>query len=731
MPDKSELTFTCDALGSDLRLLEAHVDEAISEPTRARLRVTSAEEQDVEAAIGTEAVLTLKAAGELLHEYHLQVCAAELTDVVAMEGGLPRFHYLVELEHELAALRLRSDVRMFQDKDVKEIVTDVLTAAGVPGGHVSWSIQRSLPKRPYCIQYRESDFDFASRLLEEEGIFYFIHDDGAPHLTIADAQSAFPPIAGDSAVPVGRGHDRGIESLSFETRPIPEKVAVNDYNFRTPSVSLEGAHETEEGNGDWFEYPGRHATPDEGHARAQIIAEELRAHASVGSGSSNVLALRAGAWLELEGTRRAALAAKYLLTAVTLSKEGDQIHASFRLIPHDRPFRPQRKTPRPRLRGIHSAVVTGSSGSEIHVDDMGQMKGKFFWDRVGQLDDKSSTWLRVGQLPIGGSMALARVGWEMAIAYVDGDPDRPHAVARLYNGEKTSPYGYPAAKSRMSLQTPTSPGGGSSNEIRMEDSGGKQEFFINSTKDLVEQINNNRTKKVGANHKVEVGNNLNVAVTSVQSVKIGSNKTEKVTAAHELSVTGSRQKKVGGSETVTVSGGVEIKTEGSESESVSGSHTTLAALGIERSTSSSQTLTVSGSLIQAAALEIGNATAGARSETVGAAKITASAASVSESVLGAAATTVGGALVQAASGKRIGGTKGAAAITVGGLVDANGASKVMLKAKKINILVAGVANFVGGGGVLTLTAGSASFAGLVTVDASGTVKISGNPNMMT
>jgi type VI secretion system secreted protein VgrG len=731
VPDIHELTLTCSAFGDEPRLLDVELEEAISSPTRARLRFSAAEDLDLEAAIGVEAVLGLSAAGELLHEYHLQVTAAELTDVIVEEGGLPRYHYAAELEHELAALRLRRDVRMFQDKDAREIVAEVLEAAGIPADHVTYSVQRAMPKRPYCIQYRESDFDFISRLMEEEGIFYFIIDDGAPHLTISDAQSAFEPIAGDSAVAVGRGHDRGVESLAFETRPVPEGVIVNDYNFRTPSSSLEGRHLTEDGNGEWYEYPGRFATAAEGNARAKIIAEELKAHSSVGSGRSNVMTFRAGAWVELEGTRRPELAGKFLLIAVSLAKEGDQLVNRFRLIPHARPFRPQRRTPRPQLRGLHSAVVTGPSGSEIHVDDMGQMKAKFFWDRVGADDDTSSTWLRVAQLPIDGSMALARVGWEMGIAYVDGDPDRPHAVARLYNGEKTSPYGYPAAKTRMSLQTPTSPGGGSSNEIRMEDAGGGQELFINSTKDMSEQINNNRTMKVGVDHKVDIGANLNVAVTSTQSVKIGSNKTVTVSAGEEVSVTGDRTKKVGGSESVTVSGAVEIAVSGSDKESVSGSYTTLAALGIERNSESSQTLNISGSFIQAAGQEIGNVTAGARSETVAAAKVTASAAAIADSVIGACATTVGGALVQAAGGARVAATKGAAAITVGGLLDATGASKVYFKGKKINILVAGVANFVGGGGALTLTAGSASFGGLVTVDASGAVKISGNPNLMT
>src|SRR5262249_31770219 len=155
----------------------------------------------------------------------------------------------------------------------------------------------------------------------------------------------------------------------------------------------------------------------------------------IGTGASNVLALRAGAWFELEGASRGALDAKYLLTSVEHRADRAAYENRFTCIPFDRPFRPRRLVARPRVRGADSGVVTGPPGSEIHTDSLGRMKGKFFWDRQGKNDDTSSCWMRVVQLPIGGSMALARVGWEMSVRYVDGDPDRPIAVSRLYNAE--------------------------------------------------------------------------------------------------------------------------------------------------------------------------------------------------------------------------------------------------------------------------------------------------------
>jgi len=378
---------------------------------------------------------------------------------------------------------------------------------------------------------------------------------------------------------------------------------------------------------------------------------------------------------------------------------------------------------------MHSAVVTGPGG-EIHTDKFGRMKGKFFWDRVGPDNDESSCWMRVVQLPIGGSMALARMTWEMSIAYFDGDPDRPITVSRVYNAEKTSPYGYPAAKTRMSLQTSSSPASGKSNEIRMEDGGGGQEFFMNASKDYDGATHNNKTEKVGVDETIDVGVDEEITVGASQTVSIGASQTTTIGADQGMQITGSRTVSIGASESVTVSGNISQIITGSDTETTGGSHTTLAALGIDKTATSSYSLTVGGSMISAAGLGVSMAVAGAKSETVGGAKIYASGKAVGESVVGALAVTVGGVCVHAAAANRVGGTKGAAAITVGGLASMNAGGKVAFKAKKISVLVGGVANFLGGGGVLTLTPGSASFAGLITLDASGSIKISGNPNLV-
>ncbi len=741
MANNLDLTFRCAAISCDVSVTQAEIYEALSEPTRAVIHCLSRDDLDGEAALGKEATIEARVDGATIRRFHLLVTGFRSDGAYRSEAR----RYVFELEHELALLGLRSDVRMFQEKRADEIVSEVLRGAGVPDAHVQFSLQRKPEKRTYCVQYRETDLDFVKRLLEHEGIFYVIeHDDESAKITFADARSTFEPIPGDPVQHLVDDdmHGGGIHELVVETSVTPGRVTLSDYNLETPSTDLK-VKQGADGMvlGDWFEYPAGHQTPSEGQVLAKLRMEAFLAQRTVVTGRCDNHGFRAGALFTLDHASREDLNQEYLLRSIEHRfvavahddgghDEGDAYHNRFSAIPSARTYRPPVVTPRASVKGLHSAVVTGPAGSEIHTDRLGRMKGKLFWDRVGKEDDKSSCWIRVVQLPIGGSMALARVGWEMSVAYLDGDPDRPVAVSRLYNTEKTSPYAYPAAKTRMSLQTASSPGGGKTNEIRMEDGGGGQEFFLNASKDYLGETGNNKTEKVGVDEKREVGSNSEWTVVSNQSITIGGSESTTVSGAATLTVTADRTKSVGGSETVSVSSDEATTITGSDTEVTGGSHTTLAALGVNRTSVGSHSLTVGGSMIDAAVAGVGVVVAGARSETVGGAKIGVSGGSVTESVFGALARTVGGVAVNAAGANRKGTSKGASALTVGGVVMANAGGQVTLKAKKISIKVLGVANFLGGGGILTLTPGSASFVGLVGLDASGSIKISGNPNLV-
>jgi type VI secretion system secreted protein VgrG len=727
MIETLDVAFSCDAISTSITVASAVVREALSTPASATVSLIAADDFAAEAVVGQPARITLSWPNGAVRHFHLVVSTVRLTDVHLDDGC----RYTFELVHEIELLRLRADVRMFQDKDAKEIVAAVLDGAGIDGGHVTFSLQSTPPKRVYCVQYRETDLAFASRLLEHEGIFYFAHDDeGSTHVTFADAQSSMSPIDGDTAIPILDGAGPGIKDLVFESTAAPAQLTVGDYNFETPGVEIVASDAAPSGVGDRFEYTAGTATAADAARLAKLRKEAVWAAQKIGRGTSTVLAFRAGSWFTLEGVRRDTLATKYLITAVEHRVDRHTYENSFTCIPHDRQYRPLRRAPRPKLGGEHTGVVTGPSGSEIHTEALGRMKAKFFWDRLGKDDDTSSCWMRVAQLPIGGSMALGRVGWEMAIAYFDGDLDRPTVISRLYTAEKTSPYGYPGAKTRMSLQTPSSPASGKSNEIRMEDGGGGMEFFVNASKDFDGQTNNNKTETIAVNEKLEVGVDGERTVGANETITIGANESLTVSADAGMLVGADRTKSVGASETVSVSGNIVMTVEGSDTEITGGSHTTLAALGIDKTSKSSHSLTVGGSMISAAGMGVSMMVAGARSETVGAVKLVLSGASVSESIVGAYASTVGGVLVQAAGGNRVGSTKGLAAVTVGGVACANAGGKVFMKGKKVAIRVLGVANFLGGGGIINMTPGSVAFVGMVTLDASSSITISGNPNLV-
>jgi type VI secretion system secreted protein VgrG len=740
MAGQLDVSFRCDALGDGFLVVAASVTEGLSQPTFATVQLLSTADLDGTSALDTPADIEVTLDGEPLRDFHMVVTGVSFDGM--MDGT--RRKYTVVLAHELHLLTLRTDTRMFQEKTAVDIVKAVLEGAGLDMGNYAFRLERAPGKRTYCVQYGESDFDFVSRLLEHEGIHYSIrHEGGSAKVTFGDAQTVFERVPGTSTFHVmdDDQHGDGLRELVIESHVMSARASVGDHNFEHPDVDLTKSHDAEAGHtGDRYEYPGGHRLPDEGATLARLRLEELLARSVVLRGKSEQPAFTAGATFEVENAAVASHDGEYLLTTVehhfhpsAHRAPGEPAYENdLTAIPFSHTYRPARQAPVPRIRGLQSVVVTGPSGSEIHTDAHGRMKGKFFWDRLGKEDATSSTWMRVVQFPVGGSMALARVGWEMEVAYIDGDPDRPVGVARFYTAEKTSPYAYPAAKTRMSFQTPSSPGGGKSNEIRMEDGGGSMELFVNASKDHDEQTNNNKTEKVGVDEKIEVGVDQAITVASKQTIDIGGSLSTTVSGDAGLQVKTSRTKTVGGSESITVSGNISTTVDGSDSETTGGSHTTMAALGVSKSSTGSYSLTVGGSMVSASGLGVNVAVLGAKSETIGGVKLTASGGPVTNTVIGAYAGTVGGVQVQAAAGNRNGSTKGASALTVGGAVLANAGGKLTIKAKsKVRIRVAGLVNLLGGGGILNMTPGSIAFVGMVTLDASGSIKISGNPNLMT
>ncbi len=711
----------------------AEVREALSTPTIAwvRLRLEPGDAEPDATLLGEPCVLELREFDAPVRAWHLVVRA--VTDAGFGEQGRT---FELELEDRFGLLELRTDVRIFQELDAKAIAEKVFADAGIDPGTIEWNVQRSLPKRTYCVQHRESDRAFVERILRHEGVFRVPADTPEQAKALfADSTSVFDAIEGEPTQRLldGRGGE-GVAELEVDYSVVPDEIVLRDWNYETPGVDLtSSAKLADSPASSLYEFPGGYQTQAEGAALAKIRAEELASQIAVARGRAHVAAFRPGRWFELAEVTREPLAIQWLLREVVhhFARLQTAVYSNdFVASPLEQPYRPPRDVPRPVVSGSHSVRVTGPSGSEIHTDALGRMKGKFFWDRVGKEDDKASCWMRVLQLPIGGSQALARVGWEMIVRYAWGDPDRPIAVARADNAAHPAPYAYPKAASAMAFKTLSSPGGAKFNEFTMEDGGGSMKFGVTAAKDWNEQVNNDKTEKISVNEKFEVGTDLSTTIGANQTIEIGAVNSVTIGGDAGVAIAGDRTKTVGAAETVTVTGSLGEKVTGSDTETVGASHTTIAAMGVSRTSKGSHALTVGGSVVQAAGLGCSVAVAGSKSETIGGAKLVVSGGAVSETMVGAMAITVGGAVVSTAGGNRTGTAKGKSSLIVGGAALINAGGKLQMKAPKIKLTVGGVANFLGGGGILNVTPASVSFVGIISVKGSSAIKINGAPNLV-
>lgn len=479
---------------------------------------------------------------------------AQFLDVVSQ-----RMFFRVRLRPALAALAHRRNSRIFQEKTVVQVIQTIFEEAGC-GDKVEWLNTAEYPAREFIVQYRESDLNFVHRLMEEYGMFYcFSHTADGHTLYVSDDPTQF---ASRDDTPVAHfSMTQGIpgsEPLSVFHRKLALRTSVVqllDYNFEKPDVPPEGKQPAEDAQpAPYFEYPGGFTDGTVGTLLAKARMKELRADSDVVEGKSTAIGLRCGVPFTVEGSAEADLNGEFVCTELVttgMQNVDDATVSSdnlFRGVPKDAPWAPKRQATRPRIRGVQTAIVTGSSEQEqsIYTDKYGRIKVRFYWDREGQQDHTSSCWIRVAQVGLGGSMILPRVGWEVSVAFLDGDPDRPVVLGRLYNGEKVPPQGLPAAKTSGALKTWSSPGGGGFNQIDFGDSGGSQGFNMHAQKDLNITIGNdkNETVDVDESHMVSVNESLSVGadekieVTGNQTVSVGANLTHNIGGTQSIDIGG-------------------------------------------------------------------------------------------------------------------------------------------------------------------------------------------------
>jgi type VI secretion system secreted protein VgrG len=528
-----------------------------------------------------------------------------LAEFVFMEtstnDGLSR--YRAVMVPAMWVLRECIDCRVFQDKSVPDIIKEVLGKGALSAKGVLQTIDFRMeltgayPSKELCVQYNESDFDFINRLCETEGIFYFFEHANKKHtlVFVDDAQKHRPIAAGHGPTmrfqgTLGANMDQeSLQNLQVNNRLVTGKYSSRDYNFLKPNndttVQRATAATKPKSEGEIYEYPGGYATSDgEGANVAKIRMESSDAHACNMQGRSNCRAFGAGFKFTLKEHPIQALNGKeYLLTRVrheaqqeitTGASSGDIYFNIFSCMPHATQFRPLRRTAKPIIASSQTAIVTGPKTEEIHTDEHGRVKVKFHWDRRtdAKNDGNMSCWIRVSQNWAGakwGAMFLPRVGHEVIVNFMDGDPDRPIVTGRVYHGLNLPPYTLPAEKTKSTLKSnSTKAGGGNSNEIRFEDLKGSEEFFTHASKDQNEVVENDMSTEVKRHQAIKVEQNRSVTVTSgnevvaiksgTREVSVQSNEKHINSANFDQKISGNFTLKVNGNITIDASGLVRI-----------------------------------------------------------------------------------------------------------------------------------------------------------------------------
>jgi type VI secretion system secreted protein VgrG len=563
-------------LGTDVLLLQGFSgQEGVSTPYSYTLDLWSEDASiDPTQLLNTAACITLQVPGgeRPIH--------GRINRFTQLERQGELVGYRAELVPWFWFLSLSSDCKIFQNLSVLEIVEQVFQAQGFSDFDIQ--CRRSYPTREYCVQYRETHLNFVSRLLEEEGIFYFFkHEDDKHTLMLVDDSTPVDPCPAQSVArmnpkPGAFQEEDVVNNLQLEHGVHIGKVTLRDYSYADPSLQLET---TVSGNGigEVYDYPGSYTdTAGDGNAPqqleryARLLLEEREAWHHLARGSGSCRAFQSGYSFDLEEHYRSSANQSYRLlyvqhTARTQdyqSAEGSgsfDYQNSFVAIARSVPFRPPRTAPKPVVQGSQTAVVVGKSGEEIWVDNLGRVKIQFYWDRDGQHDENSSCAVRFSTSWAGktwGMIQIPRIGQEVIVDFLEGDPDKPIITGRVYNADQTPPYALPDNQTQSGVKSRSSKNGTGDNfnELRFEDLKGSEQIFIHAEKDMVVEVENDRTKSVDHNESVTIGNDRTESVANNESITIEKNRTESVGADESVSVDGNRSLTVAKDETIDITG---------------------------------------------------------------------------------------------------------------------------------------------------------------------------------
>ncbi|WP_312598011.1 type VI secretion system Vgr family protein [Stutzerimonas nitrititolerans] len=576
--NQAHITLAISGVETDLQVLGFEGHEKLNQPYRFDIEVVSERpDLDLETLLHRPVYLAFGPAGKGVH--------GVIHGVRQGDSGKRLTRYSLSLRPQLAYLTHSRDQRIFQHLSVPQVIVQVLEGHGIQADAYRFQLGYVYPERDYCVQYDESDLHFIQRLCEEEGIsFHFQHNEAGHILVFGDDQTIFPKLA-----PVAYQQDSGLVAdravvkrfgVRLETRS--SHATFRDYDFEQPRLRMEAGYGGEfTPTLEAYDYPGRFTDRIRGKHLAKRSLERLRADYELAEGLSDAY-LASGHFLALTDHPRQQRNDLWLLTEIhhqgkqpqvleesittpahhglTPSPlrgegrgEGDSAFTQgyrnyLTATPWDIFYRPRLEHPKPKVLGSQTAVVTGPAGEEIHCDKHGRVKVQFHWDREGLADDKSSCWLRVSSSWAGdryGGIAIPRIGMEVLVTFLEGDPDQPLVTGCLYHAEHVPPYELPANKTKSVFKTLSSPGGECYNELRIEDRRGAEQIYVHAQRDWDQNIEHDQKIRVGfERHDTVEANAYSEFQAEEHRTTHGDRKTE-VRASDHLTVGDSQHVKIG------------------------------------------------------------------------------------------------------------------------------------------------------------------------------------------
>jgi type VI secretion system secreted protein VgrG len=534
-----------------------------------------------------------------------------------------RYHgYQATVRPWLWFLTRTSDCRIFQEQTVPDIVKKVFEDHGI--ADFEFKLFRPYRKWTYCVQYRESDYNFIARLLEHEGIYwYFKHTASAHKLVLVDSQSAHDAAPGFESLPYFENAAEAppdidyISQWTFAREVKTGQVVTTSYDFERPSTSLEAEKKKQRSHElsdyEQFDFQGDYVQADDGTHWVDNRLDELQSRFELLRGSSNAQGLCSGHLLKMARHPRDDQNAEYLVTAESVQAhqatgESGNSHAfscDFSALPSAQQFRAPRRTPKPFVQGPQTAIVVGPGGDEIYTDKYGRVKVQFHWDRYGKKNEKSGCWVRVSHPWAGknyGAIHIPRIGQEVVVDFLEGDPDQPLITGRVYNAEQMPPWDLPANATQSGILTRSSKGGayGNANAIRFEDKKGSEQLWIHAEKnqdievenDETHSVGHDRTKTIGNDETTKVGHDRTESVGNNEKITIGVDRTESVGSNEKIGIGANRTETVGSNESITVGSNRSVTVGASETKTVALQRTHTVGVNETISVGAAQQVTI-------------------------------------------------------------------------------------------------------------------------------------------